>query len=390
MNEAKKDNIFKITDRKGTFKGTGFLLTEKYIVTCHHCIYDINEIYADNGSKKYNVKWEEEFSCMEKDIAFLRVAGIHAKPLESRRQIFGGLDVYIWGYSGETISTFRYGGPVPGKLDNYARNIYFEEDKKYEGTKKWNKKPAISVDVFMVAGNFDHGHSGSPVFFQINNQVGAMFLAKDEKFNHGYVLPIETILERIYRYYDITRTKPQKASVIPKEISLFVSKPSALNPEQLKVWNKLQEVLANIGISIRFLKPEDYRQNIVPIAKVKKALEKSHGVIVLGLKQTRVIKGISKVGSANAKLFNEHFLPTPWNHIEDSMAFMLNIPVLMINEGVEGGIFDTNATDFIIHEVKIGSEDWWRSEEFMQHLNEWLRDVLDNYKSNRNKLLLEI
>jgi hypothetical protein len=28
MNEAKKDNIFKITDRNGTFKGTGFLLTE--------------------------------------------------------------------------------------------------------------------------------------------------------------------------------------------------------------------------------------------------------------------------------------------------------------------------------------------------------------------------
>ena len=48
-----------------------------------------------------------------------------------------------------------------------------------------------------------------------------------------------------------------------------------------------------------------------------------------------------------------------------------------------GGIFDTDATDFIIHQVNIGSEDWWHSEEFIQHINEWLRDVLSRYKKVR-------
>ena len=126
MSDAKKENIFKMTDRKGNFKGTGFLLTEKYIVTCHHCIYDINEIIADNGSEKYLVKWEEEFSCMGKDIAFLRVGGIsrkRVKPVDSKGEIFGGVDVYIWGFSGETLNTFRYGAPVPGKLNNEPQKI---------------------------------------------------------------------------------------------------------------------------------------------------------------------------------------------------------------------------------------------------------------------------
>lgn len=233
---------------------------------CHHCIYDINEIIADNGSEKYLVKWEEEFSCMGKDIAFLRVGGIsrkRVKPVDSKGEIFGGVDVYIWGFSGETLNTFRYGAPVPGKLNNEPQNISFE-GRKYEGIKKWNRKPDVSVDVYMIAGNFDHGHSGSPVFFQSINKVGAMFLAKDEKYNHGYVLPIETIFGRIHRFYDVTPAKLQQVTAVPKEISLFVSKPSVLNPEQQKVWNKLQDVLNNMHISIKFLNPDDYQQNIAP------------------------------------------------------------------------------------------------------------------------------
>ena len=72
-----RDNIVKIVDNKGNFKGTGFLIEIKdvrYCITCHHCICRLNEIYIErNSSIKCPLEWIEEYSDMNKDIAVLKV-----------------------------------------------------------------------------------------------------------------------------------------------------------------------------------------------------------------------------------------------------------------------------------------------------------------------------
>jgi hypothetical protein len=66
------------------------------------------------------------------------------------------------------------------------------------------------------------------------------------------------------------------------------------------------------------------------------------------------------------------------------MAYMHNLPILIIcEEDIVGGIFDPDLTEFTIHQIRSTSKNWWESEKFIRHLNEWFRDVLDYYKKAR-------
>jgi hypothetical protein len=45
-----RDNIVKIVDIKGQFCGTGFFMEihdEIFCITCHHCIYELKEIFFE-------------------------------------------------------------------------------------------------------------------------------------------------------------------------------------------------------------------------------------------------------------------------------------------------------------------------------------------------------
>ena len=85
-----------------------------------------------------------------------------------------------------------------------------------------------------------------------------------------------------------------------------------------------------------FKLPENY-PDIAPIPKVRKVIEKCHGVIIPGFKQIYISNGISKKRAARESKLKNYFLPTPWNDIEAGMAFMRDLPILIICEkGIEG------------------------------------------------------
>lgn len=238
------------------------------------------------------------------------------------------------------------------------------------GNKEWNMKPPVLLDVFRLAGKFDLGLSGSPVFFPINNKVVGMFTAKEE--DYGDVIPIETILQK---FLDIVPN-------VPKEISLFLSKPSNknLNSDQVIMLDKLKEVLKSNGIGTNFLEPEYYSKD-KPIQKVRNVLEKCHGVIIVGFKQVHISNGIAKRGSESSSKLKDVFLPTRWNDIEAALAFANDIPILVISEeGVSGGIFDPDMTEFPMYWIKLPSTDWWLSQRFVQMLKKWFDEVIGYQK----------
>ena len=102
-----RDNIVKVTDSKGNFRGTAFFIKEEYCVTCHHCICEIGDsIIIERSNEKCATEWIEEYSDMCKDIAILRVKNSNFKPLECAKEAFPQLPISIWGFYPEILEIF--------------------------------------------------------------------------------------------------------------------------------------------------------------------------------------------------------------------------------------------------------------------------------------------
>lgn len=220
-----RDNVIKIVDSKGGFIGTGFFIEidqKKYCLTCHHCIYNLDEIYVEKNNLKYVAEWIEEYSEMKKDIAVLAVKDCPIQPLKNSKEALGGLQVFVWGFPDKDIYHYPEGKPVEGC---YLSRIWFLllwEEKTVKGVNIWNKKPEVRVYAFQIKNKFEVGFSGSPVCYSITNQVVGMLTGKDD--DYGYIIPIHTILEKIENAHRITEPSPSldMASYINKGNKNFV------------------------------------------------------------------------------------------------------------------------------------------------------------------------
>ena len=156
---------------------------------------------------------------------------------------------------------------------------------------------------------------------------------------------------------------------------IFVSKPNTLTEGQQELWQQLEGRLKERSLRPRTLGTTDY-SNAAPIGAVKNVTDRCHGVLILGLRQIRVTEGIAKEDTNEKQVLRNHLLPTPWNHIEAGMGFAWGLPPLIIKEqGVSGGVFDLGISGSFVHEVMLPSEEWLRSEAFLQPLNEWVEEV---------------
>ena len=109
---------------------------------------------------------------------------------------------------------------------------------------------------------------------------------------------------------------------------------------------------------------------------MKEVLSACQGALILGFRQIQIVKGYDKFSTERQRKIQNEFLPTPWNHIEAGMAYMQDVPLMIIREeGVSGGVFDVGITDRYVHQAEISSE-WLKSERFTQPFNEWFDDVL--------------
>jgi tetratricopeptide (TPR) repeat protein len=188
-----RDNIAKVVDSKDNFAGTAFFIQKEYCISCHHCICILDDLYIGRGDRKYHAEWIEEYSNKNKDVAIVRVKDSNFKPLECAKEALPKLPVSIWGFSAKDLDNFPDGMEVESTL--YDTDLHFRwKEEVPKGTKKWNQKPQVDVNVFRLQGKLDAGFSGAPVCYPVNSKIIGMFTAKDE--NYGYVIPIELILEK--------------------------------------------------------------------------------------------------------------------------------------------------------------------------------------------------
>ena len=161
--------------------------------------------------------------------------------------------------------------------------------------------------------------------------------------------------------------------------NIFVSKPNALTQTQSDFYLEFLKLLEERSLVPRTLGETDFPNN-APIHAVRDLLNKCDGVIVLGFRQMLIEKGISKYQTSKESIIDYSFLPTAWNQIEAGMAFMCNVPILILCEdGVFSGVFDVGNTDKFIHQTNLTS-DWLHSKRFLQPFNAWYMELIQNQK----------
>lgn len=157
-------------------------------------------------------------------------------------------------------------------------------------------------------------------------------------------------------------------------IDVFASRPSARNEEQEQFWKTLNKKLEDRGIRPRTIGQSDY-PNELPIRAVRQVMQECDGAIIMGFRQIRVKDGIEKEGTDRENQIENRYYGTPWNQIEAGMAYMLDLPMMIIREeGVEEGVFSENTSDRFIHRAEMTKE-WLNSEAFKQPFNEWYREL---------------
>lgn len=167
-------------------------------------------------------------------------------------------------------------------------------------------------------------------------------------------------------------------------IDVFVSRPNSLDENQEQTMQEIEELLEIRGLRARTIGKTDF-PNVSPLVAVKNIIEQCSGAVILGFPQTIIQQGISKPNTINATNIENLLLPTPWNHIEASMAFMVNLPLLVIrDQGIESGIFDIGSTGNFIHTFPMGSKEFLRKPSFLQPFNEWYKEVLANSNVHLN------
>ncbi|MYL37358.1 hypothetical protein [Halobacillus litoralis] len=151
-----------------------------------------------------------------------------------------------------------------------------------------------------------------------------------------------------------------------------------MDGNQRETIHKIEKLLVERGLRARTIGSTDF-PNVSPMKAVEQLMRQCSGAVILGFPQTVIHQGISKPNTQQEKNITDKQLPTPWNQIEASMAFMIGIPLLIIRQqGIEGGIFDIGTTGHYIHTFNLDNYDWIREPSFLQPFNEWYREVLVN------------
>lgn len=107
-----------------------------------------------------------------------------------------------------------------------------------------------------------------------------------------------------------------------------------------------------------------------PLTGVINLIKICQGAIILGYPQYEFSACVAKAGTPQKEASMS--FPTPWNHIEATLAFQRGIPVLIVaHEGISGGVFDHGVTGQYVLTIDLAVQDWHKAKEFQGMFREW-------------------
>jgi len=165
-------------------------------------------------------------------------------------------------------------------------------------------------------------------------------------------------------------------------IDIFVSRPTWIAEEFREGLTGFLSFLDTHDIKPRTLGSTDYPTES-PLDEVIAIMDECKGAIILGYPQIYVIKGSIKQAE------NSDFtLPTEWNHIEATLAYMKKMPLLVIHhKGISRGIFERGAISKFIYEKDLSKANWFLAEDVRGALKKWKASIKEpqTYKPTATK-----
>lgn len=150
-------------------------------------------------------------------------------------------------------------------------------------------------------------------------------------------------------------------------LDIFISRPTWVPDEFLKGLNNFLSFIEEMELNPRTLGSTDYPTD-APLDEVISIMDECKGMLVLGYPQIFVSKGKIKEVARQ----EEFILPTEWNHIEASLAYVKKLPLLVIHHnGIRGGIFDKGAIGKFIYSVDLKEEGWFLSQKMKGAFKKW-------------------
>lgn len=152
---------------------------------------------------------------------------------------------------------------------------------------------------------------------------------------------------------------------------IFVSRPNSYDPMYKSTVIRLEKIIRDRGMEPVTI-GSTYFPNESPVLAIKNKMKECAGIIILALPQIYVEKGISKKGSPSETSITAKQYPSPWNQIEGTMAYMLDLPMMIIaEEGINDGLLENGTLPVFKNEYNLRSYHWIEKQNFLEPFNEW-------------------
>ena len=111
---------------------------------------------------------------------------------------------------------------------------------------------------------------------------------------------------------------------------IFISMGSTATKEQRSFVDAILGSLKTVELSPRIMNENEWSYE-QPLRAIRKTMKECCGAVIIAFTRTTFPSGV-EIGKDKDKVLTNVSLPTPWNHIEASMAYAYKLPLLVIAE----------------------------------------------------------
>lgn len=154
---------------------------------------------------------------------------------------------------------------------------------------------------------------------------------------------------------------------------VFISKGSAATNEQRAFIDAVLEMLDTVGLSPRIMGENEWSHE-QPLKAIKKIIKECDGAVVIAFTRTQYEQGVEYKKDKNIPIKGIN-LPTTWNHIEASLAYSFELPLLVVAEnGLKSEGLIEDGYDWRVYWTDLKPE-VVKSESFKGFLQSWKKAV---------------
>ncbi len=147
----------------------------------------------------------------------------------------------------------------------------------------------------------------------------------------GDASQILNILGLLVSWCNSRLIKDKSLSPVNWKAKIFISVGTPHRLDQRQFIEKLRDMLTRHAIQLINLSSADYSDE-KPFDQIKILLKGCDGALIVGWERYHAYTIFERERSKRERIYQDTMLPTAWNHIEGSMAAMLDLPVLILRE----------------------------------------------------------